>query len=336
MDITEENMTLKEMLEKIAELDYGQSQLRDLNAEMRHWLDVADDEIATLRSENAAFKKQVKAQEKIISEAQQVEAEPCRSLLADELDVKTCSEKRIQKLEKEYTMIKEENKKLTAELKSLWQERERDKTTLNKFTVALQTLECGIEEAQLGLQHRDEVIHQKDLQIKHSKETVEECSNIMKDLRLTNQELRKQLEDTKDEASFAVLSDVIGQKEGSLSPLLSFAEEIKLLASSAEVKTSKSNSKDLRHEENEAEELLDHQSLTVDLQTKRCAGNLETAFQRAGLLMLFLFVLTVLAFVASGSCAGNSGFFSMNTLWSSARLMLQPYCTVHYGALPPI
>ncbi|XP_051275505.1 myosin-11-like isoform X3 [Dicentrarchus labrax] len=297
MDITEENMTLKEMLEKIAELDYGQSQLRDLNAEMRHWLDVADDEIATLRSENAAFKKQVKAQEKIISEAQQVEAEPCRSLLADELDVKTCSEKRIQKLEKEYTMIKEENKKLTAELKSLWQERERDKTTLNKFTVALQTLE---------------------------------------DLRLTNQELRKQLEDTKDEASFAVLSDVIGQKEGSLSPLLSFAEEIKLLASSAEVKTSKSNSKDLRHEENEAEELLDHQSLTVDLQTKRCAGNLETAFQRAGLLMLFLFVLTVLAFVASGSCAGNSGFFSMNTLWSSARLMLQPYCTVHYGALPPI
>ncbi|XP_051275504.1 myosin-11-like isoform X2 [Dicentrarchus labrax] len=317
MDITEENMTLKEMLEKIAELDYGQSQLRDLNAEMRHWLDVADDEIATLRSENAAFKKQVKAQEKIISEAQQVEAEPCRSLLADELDVKTCSEKRIQKLEKEYTMIKEENKKLTAELKSLWQERERDKTTLNKFTVALQTLE-------------------KDLQIKHSKETVEECSNIMKDLRLTNQELRKQLEDTKDEASFAVLSDVIGQKEGSLSPLLSFAEEIKLLASSAEVKTSKSNSKDLRHEENEAEELLDHQSLTVDLQTKRCAGNLETAFQRAGLLMLFLFVLTVLAFVASGSCAGNSGFFSMNTLWSSARLMLQPYCTVHYGALPPI
>lgn len=49
------------MLEKIAELDYGQSQLRGLNAEMRHWLDVADDEVAMLRSENASLSKQVKA-----------------------------------------------------------------------------------------------------------------------------------------------------------------------------------------------------------------------------------------------------------------------------------
>lgn len=49
------------MLEKIAELDYSQSQLRDLNAEMRHWLDVADDEVAMLRSENTSLRKQVKA-----------------------------------------------------------------------------------------------------------------------------------------------------------------------------------------------------------------------------------------------------------------------------------
>lgn len=48
------------MLEKIAELDYSQSQLRDLNAEMRHWLDVADDEVAMLRSENTSLRKQVK------------------------------------------------------------------------------------------------------------------------------------------------------------------------------------------------------------------------------------------------------------------------------------
>lgn len=48
------------MLEKIAELDYSQSQLRELNAEMRHWLDVADDDMAVLRSENLSLKKQVK------------------------------------------------------------------------------------------------------------------------------------------------------------------------------------------------------------------------------------------------------------------------------------
>lgn len=48
------------MLEKIAELDHSQNQLRDLNAEMRHWLDVADDEVAMLRSENVSLRKQVK------------------------------------------------------------------------------------------------------------------------------------------------------------------------------------------------------------------------------------------------------------------------------------
>lgn len=53
--------TPKDMLEKIAELDYSQSQLRDVNAEMRHWLDVADDEVAVLRTENAHLRKQVKA-----------------------------------------------------------------------------------------------------------------------------------------------------------------------------------------------------------------------------------------------------------------------------------
>lgn len=48
------------MLEKLAELNHSQSQLKELNAEMRSWLDVADDDMAVLRSENMALRKQVK------------------------------------------------------------------------------------------------------------------------------------------------------------------------------------------------------------------------------------------------------------------------------------
>ncbi|XP_068571594.1 protein KASH5-like isoform X2 [Cebidichthys violaceus] len=317
MDVTEETMTLREMLEKIAERDYSLNQQRDLNAKMRHWLDVADDDMAMLRSENTTLRKQVKAQEKIISEALNVEAEPCDGLLADDLAVKRRSDKKIQEL-----------------LKSLEQQRDQDKISFSKFRVSLQTLECGMEEAQSGLQNRDEVIYQKDLQLKQLEETVEECSSSIEYLRLTNQELREQLEDRLDEASFTVVKDLMGEKEGSLSPPLSFAEEIKLLASSAKVKTSVLDSTDLRHEETEAEELLKPPSLTLDLQTKRCAGILETVVRRAGLLLVFVVVLTVLVFVASASWTGNR--FSINTLWSSARLMLEPYCTVHYVALPPI
>ncbi|XP_067455545.1 protein KASH5-like [Thunnus thynnus] len=334
MDFTEENMTPKEMLEKIAELDYSQSQLRELNTEMRHWLDVADDDMAVLRSDNTALRKQVKVLEKMVSDVQQVEAEPCRLLPADDPDVKRRNEKHIQNLEKEYTIIKEHNKKLTAEIKSVQQQTERDKNSLSKLTVALQTLEYEIEEAQLGLQHREELINQKNLMLKHAEETVEECSVIIQDLKLTNQELRRQLDNQQDEASFAILNDMMGEKEGSHVPPLSFAEEIKLLASLAEVKSSMSHSTYRRHEETETEELLVLGSLTFNPQYKRCAVALETAVQKAGLLMLFIFTLAVLAFVASGSCAGD--FFSINTLWSSTHLMLQPYCRVHYGALPPV
>ncbi|KAM6952053.1 uncharacterized protein PEZ65_009073 isoform 1-T1 [Lycodopsis pacificus] len=333
MDVTEETMTLREMLEKIAERDYSLNQQRDLTAKMRHWLDVADDDMALLRSENTTLRQQVKAQEKIISEALKVEAEPYNGLLADDLAVKRCSDKKIQELADEITTMKKQNKKLTEELKSLEQERDQDKISFSNLRASLQTLECGMEEAQLGLQNRDEVICQNNSQLKLLEETVEEYSNSIEYLRLTIQELREQLEDRLDEASFTVVKDLMGEKEGLLSPPLSFAEEIKLLASSAGVETSVSDSPDLRHEEAEAEELLKPPSLTLDLQTKRCAGVLETAVKRAGLLLVFVVLLTVLAFVALASWTGNC--FSINTLWSHARLMIEPYCRVHYVALPP-
>ncbi|XP_041846800.1 calcium-binding and coiled-coil domain-containing protein 2-like isoform X1 [Melanotaenia boesemani] len=333
MDATVDNISPKEMLEKIAELDYSQCQLRDLNAEMRHWLDIADDDIATLRSENTTLQKQVKALEKILSDAQQNEAEACRPFMADDLDANKCSQQKIHESEKESIMMKELNKKLTAELKNLEQERDQDKITLSKLKTALQTLKMEMEEVQLALRHSDEVIDQKNQQLKHLEETVEEFSDVIKDLRLTKQELMNQLEDRQDEASFAFQTELMTEKERLISPRLSLAEEIQLVALSSEVKTSMT---DVKHEESQTEELLEHHSLTVDMKTKRgrSAGTLKTAVQRAGLFVLCIFSLFVLAYVAVGCCAGNFDLFS-NILWSSARLMLQPCFSVHYRALPP-
>ncbi|XP_034545948.1 uncharacterized protein LOC117817374 isoform X2 [Notolabrus celidotus] len=336
MDFREENTTQKDMLEKIAELDYSRNHLRDLNAKMRHWLDVADDDMAGLRSENAALSQQVKNLEKIISEAEKDEAEPCRSLLADELYAKRWSETEIQALEEEYATIQEKYKELSNELKNLKQERYKEKVNLSQLKDELQSLELRLEDSQLGLQHRDEAIDQKNMQLQLSEETVEECSSIIKELRLTNQELRMQLEDRMDEASYAVLKDVVREKEGPLSPPLSFAEEMRLLASSPEEEIIISDSTDIEHEETGAEELLMPQSFTVDCQTKspRCACTLGTALQRAGIFLLFIFILTVLLFVASRNHVGN--LFSIDIIWNSACLMLQPYWGVRYEALPPI
>ncbi|XP_023144912.2 uncharacterized protein LOC111581122 isoform X2 [Amphiprion ocellaris] len=316
MEVIEENMSQMEMLEKIAELDYSQSQLKDLNTEMRRWLEFADDDMAVLRSENSALTKQVKALEKMMAEAQQVEAEPCRSFMADDLDANRCRENKIQKLEKESIIMTEENKMLTAELKDLQQKRDQDKISLSKLSVALQNFE-------------------RNLQLKHLNETVEESANIMKDLRLTNQELRKQIEGRRDEAYFDSLTDRMRENEGSVIPPPSLAEEI-WQASSPEVKPFMTYSTELRHEEGEAEELLKPRSVTADFQTKRCADTSKTSVQKTGLFTVCIFILTVLAFLASGSCSGNGDFFSINSLWNSACLMFHPYCRIHYGALPPI
>ncbi|KAF3838510.1 hypothetical protein F7725_010278 [Dissostichus mawsoni] len=255
---------MKEMREKMEELEHSLNQQRDRNAKLNDWLDVAEDDIAMLRPENILLRKRVKDLEKSNSEVQLVEAEPCRSLLDDELYAQRWSENKIQKL-----------------LKTVQQEREQDKISLENCRVSLLTMKHTLEEAELGLHNRDDDIH--------------------KCLRQKNQELGEQLEDRRDTASLAIVNDLMEKKEETLS--LSFAEELQLLAFSPEVKPSLADSADLRHEECEAEEPLKPLSLPEEHQTKR-------------------------------SFRGN--FFSINNLWSGTRLMLQPYYSVHYGALPPI
>lgn len=60
----------------------------------------------------------------------------------------------------------------------------------------------------------------------------------------------------------------------------------------------------------------------------RCVGVLQTVVQRVGVFLLLIFILIILALVAVGSCAQHFDFLAL--------LMLQPYCSVHYGLLPPI
>ncbi|XP_031592641.1 uncharacterized protein LOC116317793 isoform X2 [Oreochromis aureus] len=334
MDVMEENMSPKKMLEKIAELEYSQSLLRDQNADMRKLLDAADDDMAALGSENKSLRKVVETMENFFQDLQQTEAEPCIAL-ADDFEAHRWNVEKIHELEKESTVMKEQYEKLTAKLKSLQKEIDQDKLTLSNLKFEIQGLKFQREEDQSKLEHKDEVIHQIDLQLKQLHETVEECFNNIKDLRQTTQELSKQMEDRRDEATF----DLMREKERVPDRPLSFAEEIKLLASTAEVNDGMTNSTNLGNclqEEPETEELLKPHLLTVNLQSKSCPGTLEAAIWRVGFFMLCIFILMILAIVASGCFVGTSDFSSITTLWASAHLMLQPYLSVQYGALPPI
>ncbi|PWA22334.1 hypothetical protein CCH79_00012580, partial [Gambusia affinis] len=337
MDITEENISRMDMLEKIAELDYSQSQLRELNTEMRHWLDVADDDMAVLRSENASLRKQVKDLERIFSELQQVEVEPSGPLLPDGLDENKICEKKIQDLEQETLKVQEENKELIIKMKILKQEQEQDKIALNKLRTEFENLEIGVEEVQLELQRRDELIHQKNSQLKHLEETVEEYSE---DLRLTKQELIYQLEERRDEASFAAVTEAMREEGRQPNPHLSIAEEIHQLFSSAgmnfctnETMDSISEASDLDNNmESGEKEQLESSILATNLQPKRgsrCAAILRATIRK--LIMLCLFSVCVLVFILCGFWVRNAGNFFSNSL-----IMLPPYVSVQYEALPPI
>ncbi|XP_051922616.1 227 kDa spindle- and centromere-associated protein-like isoform X2 [Hippocampus zosterae] len=323
--------TVKEMLEKIAELYHNRSQLKLLNSEMSHLLDAADDEMTLLRSENDGFRRQVKALEQIVVDGQHVEAQLCSSSLRDDLDVKQSTEITLQVLEEECNAMKERNKKLIAEVQMLQQQREQDKMSLSKFSAALKNIEFRTEEAQLELQQRDEVIQQSKLQLKQAEETVEEYTNVIK-LRRANQELRSHLEDREDEASLVTLGDLMEEKKASHVPGMSFAEELKLLASQNEIKSMMAPSMDSSQEETDATEPTSAPVLSQ--QTNRYTKVKEPSTHKV--FVLCLAIIIILVIVAAGNHARYFDFPPIHNLWRSVHLILQPYFSVHYGALPPV
>ncbi|XP_057705919.1 uncharacterized protein LOC130923852 isoform X3 [Corythoichthys intestinalis] len=312
MDVLDENMTAKEVPDKIAELDKSRSQLHLQNTEMKNLLGAANDEMTALRSENDAFRKRVDALEQTLN-SQRLEAQLVKLPMVNGFD------------EDESNLIKEENAKLTAKVRRLQVQREQDKKSLSEFSVALQNIERE------ALQQKDEFIEQNKLQLKQAEETVEEYSNIIKDLRETNQLLRSQLEDREDEALLATYSDSVGENEASHHPVMTFAEEIMLLVAPVEMKSITAPSMDSVQEDTKAEELT---SPPANQPTNRCTEANE--FSTRKMYVVCMVIITILLILATAAHARNLDFLPLHSLWRSLCRMLQPYFSVHYGALPPI
>ncbi|XP_057705917.1 liprin-alpha-2-like isoform X1 [Corythoichthys intestinalis] len=325
MDVLDENMTAKEVPDKIAELDKSRSQLHLQNTEMKNLLGAANDEMTALRSENDAFRKRVDALEQTLN-SQRLEAQLVKLPMVNGFDVRQSTRVEQQELqEDESNLIKEENAKLTAKVRRLQVQREQDKKSLSEFSVALQNIERE------ALQQKDEFIEQNKLQLKQAEETVEEYSNIIKDLRETNQLLRSQLEDREDEALLATYSDSVGENEASHHPVMTFAEEIMLLVAPVEMKSITAPSMDSVQEDTKAEELT---SPPANQPTNRCTEANE--FSTRKMYVVCMVIITILLILATAAHARNLDFLPLHSLWRSLCRMLQPYFSVHYGALPPI
>ncbi|XP_056898269.1 immunoglobulin G-binding protein H-like isoform X4 [Takifugu flavidus] len=209
---TEDTMAQEEMLDKIAKLHHDSIHLKDLNASLMEWLDAAETENVSLCSDNKSLRKKANMLEKMVSEAQQDRGEPCPPSLADE---KRKNVQKIQLMEEQLTLQREDNQQLISELKDLQQQRDEDKKTLSKISQAHQILQRDLEAAHLELQQNDMSIQEKNQLLRNAEKDLEEFFNTIEDLRRTNQELKFQLQERQDESSLwplerAVSRDCVG------------------------------------------------------------------------------------------------------------------------------
>ncbi|XP_029703410.1 uncharacterized protein isoform X1 [Takifugu rubripes] len=310
---TEDRMAQEEMLDKIAKLHHDSIHLKDLNASLMEWLDAAETENVSLCSDNKSLRKKANMLEKMVSEAQQDRGEPCPPSLADE---KRKNVQKIQLMEEQLTLQREDNQQLISELKDLQQQRDEDKKTLSKISQAHQILQRDLEAAHLELQQNDMSIQEKKQLLRNAEKDLEEFFNTIEDLRRTNQELKFQLQERQDESSFAFLNTLTQDKLNDLS----YAEEVMQLNLSA-------------RETKDAEVLVDPWNFSTDFQQQynspgRCLLPRITGkvIHIAFLLLLCTLFFSSLAFVALRYIE-NLDLLSFQ--------LTQSYCNLHFAVAPP-
>ncbi|XP_028316205.1 outer dense fiber protein 2-like [Gouania willdenowi] len=254
-------------MEQIADLAHSRSQLKELTKEMRQWLDVADEEISELRSQNTSMTKHIKRLEKLLSEKAHNEAESSGLLRGEDLDADKINAQKMNKMEKEAALMMEETQKLTAEMRSLQEQKEKDQAHIRDITTDLETFKCYIEQGELEQQQKDEIIHQRTLQLIHFEKTVGEYTNIVEDLRLTNQELKRQLEEALERTSIAALNEPEAQNERALSSLQSIAQEIQATAAALMEENQKLTAEIRSLQEEKLKDQAKQRDITADLKT---------------------------------------------------------------------
>ncbi|CAL8268717.1 unnamed protein product [Boreogadus saida] len=330
------NCSVGEYGSRMAELEHSHCRLRKETGEMRHLLEVADEEVAELRMENAALSGKVEMQESSLSDAGhiQVELRRVKSLLCEE----QCSnrkrtsnkEQEIQKLEDERKILTEQAKGLSAQLKELQQQREQRELSQSNLEAALQRLQIKMEAIRQELKLKDEDIHQQNWQLIQLEEMREDYTNIIRDLRLRNKDLESQLELQQEEAARLV------NHQCPRNPL-SIADEVELQAYLAVVENCRREEKD------------DGKSLSAvkPFPKSQChsGGQMLHGVLTKGLLALGgvsvlalggLSVLAVTAPMLLDSWGYGADLVSTNDLWKTVHDLFLRNCDKQYKCLPPV
>uniref|UniRef100_A0A4W5JZE1 KASH5-like coiled-coil domain-containing protein n=1 Tax=Hucho hucho TaxID=62062 RepID=A0A4W5JZE1_9TELE len=341
------DLSAEERSDVLAELVYSRSRLKQLNSELQRTVELADDNNTLLRTENAALRNQVKGMKQSIHDAEQLmdELEEIRSLSAEKDGATGNLEAYIKQLEKEKDILGDQIETIGSEMSRIIPDRATDKKKIADLSQALQALQLRLEESRLTLDQRYEVIHKKNLVIEQLEQSLKEYSSIAQDLKEKMKDLESQLAEAIVNGGEGRYMALDGTLSAATQRAISLAEEMGLLprrmdeSSDEEVleqreerveKEEKQRVEErIERDEKEEKQLLQEKSgVWSDL-----VGGVKAA---GGFTLGFLAPLGVLVSMVPGCYDHCTGLSCTDTLWSTARYLIQPYCNVHHIGLPPL
>ncbi|XP_062336404.1 protein KASH5-like isoform X2 [Osmerus eperlanus] len=190
-------LNLEETHNVISELIYSQDKLKQLNVELQHSVELADEQNTSLHTENTALSHQLKSLKQAMHDAEKLgdELEDLRRAAA-EMDVTISTQgNRIRQLERENKALKAQYENINSEMSCILPERAKNKSKIAKLSNALQALQQQLEEHRLSLDKNSYDLHEKTMIIEHLESSLEEYTTIVQELKKKNKHLEVQLEE---------------------------------------------------------------------------------------------------------------------------------------------
>ncbi|KAI5618609.1 lymphoid-restricted membrane protein isoform 2 [Silurus asotus] len=202
-----------------AELLHSNHCLRTLYADMQKAVEMAEDNNMLLRAENNDLKNQIKSSRQSIQNLQLLvnELEDIRAANAEKDQI--CGEIQAsqKQLAKENETLKQQIDELSSEASSFLLERQQQDEEIANLSSVLRSLQQQLEEQRLDVEHKEELLHQKDLIIEQLKDNMSEYITINQMIPEQEQvEEEKNTETREEQAALYVSKSVTHSCSGSI------------------------------------------------------------------------------------------------------------------------
>ncbi|KAJ7997741.1 hypothetical protein DPEC_G00215270 [Dallia pectoralis] len=321
------DMTSEERLDVWAELMFSQRKLKQSVSELQKALEVADESYTVLHAENAVLCIQNQRMKQTISEAEKLtdELEDMRTLLSEKDEAMSNLMRYTQKLEQAKVSLVEQIETITDEMSSIALTRDIDNKKMADLNNYHRSLQVHLEEARVTMAQTEEVVLKKDFAHEQLERSLIEYTSIIQDLkeRITALEIQQEeaIVDTVDYMEFNG-SVIVGRRN-----YQSLKQKMSLVPRKMG-NPSEEGQEEFVQMEQHVEAVKEETSLWTHV-----VGGVKAA----GRLTLGLLVpLGILAATLPISDKHQAGGSCMETFWSAARSLMEPYCTLTYMTHVPV